>query len=72
MKALSLYFYCLKTFAQYCTFTKLYKLNNSPLQKLIEQSAVCKSSSSYTYIFPQSQVFNLMLNPENRCNTTLH
>lgn len=45
---------------------------NSPHQKLAEDSSVCKSSPSYTYVFPQSQVFNLMLDPTNRWNTTIH
>lgn len=39
---------------------------NSPHQKLIEDSAVRKSSPSYAYVFPQSQVFNLMPSPKKQ------
>lgn len=45
---------------------------NSPHQKLVEHSAVRKSSPSHSYVFPQSQVFNLMPGPTNRLNTTIH
>lgn len=33
---------------------------HSPHQKLAEDSAVCKSCPSYSDVFPQSQIFNLM------------
>lgn len=45
---------------------------NSPHQKLVEHSAVRKSSPSHAYVFPQSKVFNLMPGPTNRLNTTIH
>lgn len=37
---------------------------NSPHHKLVEDSAVCISSPSYTNVFPQSKVFDLMPSPK--------
>lgn len=46
--------------------------SNSPHQKLFEESAVSKSGSSYAYVFPQSQVLDLVLDPMSTWNSTIH
>lgn len=45
---------------------------NSPHQKLFEDSAVSKSGPSYAYVFPQSQVLDLVLDPTSTWNSTIH
>lgn len=38
------------------------------MQKFSEESAISKSCSSHTNVFPQSEVFHLMPSPENSQN----
>lgn len=39
---------------------------NPPHQKLVEDSAICKTSPSHTYVFSQTQVLDLVLDPADR------
>lgn len=44
---------------------------NSPHQKLVKDSAIGKSSPPHTYVFPQTQVLDLVLHSADRERTQI-